>query len=189
KSYTGTIHFTSTDSQAALPADYTFVSADNGAHSFSVTLKTTGTQSLTATDKTTALITGSQAVLSVTAAAASTLLVSGLPASTTAGAAETDILTSPTRRSSDLKSYTGTIHFTSTDSQAALPADYTFVSADNGAHSFSVTLNTIGTQSVTATDQTKPAITGTESGIVVGSSTVIVDIGQHGYVETGACSE
>jgi hypothetical protein len=32
--------------------------------------------------------------------------------------------------------YTGTIHFTSTDSRASLPANYTFRAADKGVHTF-----------------------------------------------------
>jgi hypothetical protein len=170
KSYTGSVHFTSTDSQAALPADYTFVSADNGAHSFSVTLKTAGAQSLTATDKTTATITGTQSGISVAAAAASKLVVSGFPASATAGAAGTVTATAQDAYGNVAKSYTGTVHFTSTDSQAGLPPDYTFVSGDNGVHSFSVTLKSAGTQSLTATDKTTATITGTESGISVAAA-------------------
>jgi hypothetical protein len=38
--YQGTVHFSSTDTMAALPADYTFVPADAGSHVFNVTLKT-----------------------------------------------------------------------------------------------------------------------------------------------------
>src|SRR5438445_2617071 len=87
KSYTGTVHFTSTDSQAGLPADYTFVGGDNGVHSFSVTLKTAGAQSITATDKTNATITGTESGITVAAAAASRLAVSGFPTSATAGVA------------------------------------------------------------------------------------------------------
>src|SRR5207244_12097669 len=49
-SYTGTVHFTSSDAQAVLPEDYTFTAADAGQHTFSTTLKTAGSQSLTATD-------------------------------------------------------------------------------------------------------------------------------------------
>ena len=48
--YAGTVHFTSTDAQAVLPADYTFTAADQGKHTFQVTFKTTGSQSLTVTD-------------------------------------------------------------------------------------------------------------------------------------------
>jgi len=63
--------------------------------------------------------------------------------------------------------YTGTIHFTSTDTKAKLPANYTFKAADAGTHVFSVTLKTAGTQSVTATDTVTKTIKGSQIGIVV----------------------
>ena len=65
--------------------------------------------------------------------------------------------------------YRGTIHFTSTDPKAELPADYTFTAADSGTHVFvaNVILNSVGTWSVTATDTANPSITGTQTGIVV----------------------
>ena len=49
--YTGTVHFTSSDPQAAVPGDYTFVAGDQGAHTFSVTLKTAGTWTIRVNDK------------------------------------------------------------------------------------------------------------------------------------------
>jgi hypothetical protein len=42
--YLGTIHFTSSDVQAGLPANYTFTTADHGTHAFTVTLKAAGSQ-------------------------------------------------------------------------------------------------------------------------------------------------
>jgi hypothetical protein len=53
--------------------------------------------------------------------------------------------------------FTGTVTFTSSDTAAtlgaaALPASYTFTSTDAGVHVFSVTFNTLGTQSLTITD-------------------------------------
>jgi Ca2+-binding RTX toxin-like protein len=50
---------------------------------------------------------------------------------------------------------------------AVLPGNYTFTSADAGAHTFSATLKTTGARSISATDMTNAAITGTESGISV----------------------
>jgi hypothetical protein len=49
--YLGTVSFTSTDSAAVLPGSYTFTSADQGVHTFTngVTLKTAGSQTITAT--------------------------------------------------------------------------------------------------------------------------------------------
>jgi hypothetical protein len=51
-------------------------------------------------------------------------------------------------------SYTGTVGFTSSDSQATLPGSYTFTHADNGVHMFSgaVKFATGGGQTVTVTD-------------------------------------
>src|SRR5439155_690407 len=89
--YLGTVHFTKSDSGAgsAVPANYTFVAADNGVHTFTngVTFVTTGSQTVTATDTVTSSITGS-ATVTVNAAAAATLTVTA-PASATAGSAFT----------------------------------------------------------------------------------------------------
>jgi hypothetical protein len=51
--------------------------------------------------------------------------------------------------------YTGTVHFASDDSTAALPPDYTFTAADAGMHQFSVTFNTANSEkdtTITVTD-------------------------------------
>lgn len=69
-SYSGTVHFTSTDPQAVLPADYSFVPSDNGTHVFSLTLKTSGPQSITATDTGNSALHATQTVLESPAAAA-----------------------------------------------------------------------------------------------------------------------
>jgi hypothetical protein len=69
--YTGTVHFTKTDAGAgsAVPADYTFVAADNGARTFTggATLVTPGDQTITATDTDNATITGTSPAIAVTA--------------------------------------------------------------------------------------------------------------------------
>jgi hypothetical protein len=49
--------------------------------------------------------------------------------------------------------YTGTVHFKSSDGSAVLPPDYTFILADAGSHTFTVTLNTVGGQTITAMDK------------------------------------
>jgi hypothetical protein len=169
--YRGTVHFTSTDPQAVLPADYTFTATDNGAHSFSngATLKTAGTQSLTATDTVSATITG-QATIHVNAAAASVLLVSGFPTSITAGTAASFTVTALDAYGNIATTYRGTVHFSSSDGNASLPANYTFTATDAGVHTFTATLNTSGTQSLTGTDTLHPSITGTESGIQVAAA-------------------
>ena len=56
--------------------------------------------------------------------------------------------------------FRGTVHFSSTDPRASLPADYTFTAADNGVHTFSgVVLLAAGNRSVTATDITTGTVT------------------------------
>src|SRR5207248_2631554 len=86
-SYLGTVHFTSADAAAVLPSNYTFTAADAGVHTFTgVVLKTAGSQSITATDTVTGSITGNASV-TVSSAAAKTLVVNGYPAATTVGAA------------------------------------------------------------------------------------------------------
>jgi ELWxxDGT repeat protein len=269
--YTGTVHFSSTDGQAALPSDYTFTAADAGVHTFTdgATLKTAGTQSLTATDlafgttgseagitvlpgtasrlgfaqqpgiatagqaispavtvlvedqygnvittdgstvtvtlssgtfaggsnTATAAASGGVATFStltidtsgsytlkatdgsltsatsagftVQPAAAGSITVAGFPSPTTAGATHNFTVTLEDPYGNVASGYRGTVHFTSNDRKAALPANYTFTAADAGAHTFSATLKTAGTQSLTATDTTTASITGTQGGITV----------------------
>jgi hypothetical protein len=169
-SYAGTIHFTTSDAQGVLPVDYSFIAADAGVHTFSATLATAGSQSITATDIASSGITGNQSGITVTAAAASVLSVAGFPSTTTAGTPQNFTVTAKDPFGNIATSYTGAVHFTSSDSQASLPADYSFVTGDAGVHTFSATLMTAGSQSITATDKTTSTITGTESGITVVSS-------------------
>ena len=84
--YAGIVRFTSSDAQAALPANYTFTTGDAGVHTFSATLKTAGTQSITATDTLMASLIGGEAGITVSPATASTMIVAGFPSPTTAGA-------------------------------------------------------------------------------------------------------
>jgi outer membrane protein assembly factor BamB len=62
--------------------------------------------------------------------------------------------------------YSGTVHFTSTDTAAILPSDTTLA---NGWGNFDATLNTLGTWSITVTDTVTASITGSQTGIVVES--------------------
>jgi hypothetical protein len=164
--YTGRVHFSSSDAQAVLPADYTFSSSENGAHTFSASLCTAGSQSLTATDTAASTLTASQTGISVVAGAASKFLVTGYPA-TTAGTAHNFTVTVTDAYGNVITGYRGTVHFSSSDVQAGLPANYTFTAADNGVHTFSATLKTAGSQSLTVTDTATASITGSQAGISV----------------------
>ena len=74
--YVDTVHFTSTDGLAGLPSNYAFTTADAGVHTFSVTLKTAGNQTVTATDTVTGSITGISGSVAVAAPRPRTLSVS-----------------------------------------------------------------------------------------------------------------
>ena len=60
--------------------------------------------------------------------------------------------------------YPGTVHFTSSDSAAALPAD---TALTNGSGTFQATLNTAGNQTITATDKANGSIAGVSGSIAV----------------------
>jgi hypothetical protein len=64
-------------------------------------------------------------------------------------------------------SFRDTVRFTSTDNTAKLPKNYTFTSADGGSHGFSVTLGSIGNQTITVTDTAAPIINATSATIRV----------------------
>jgi uncharacterized repeat protein (TIGR03803 family) len=165
--YTGTVHFTSSDPQAVLPANYTFTAADQGVHTFTATLKTAGSQSITATDTSNGSIIGSEPSITVNPAAAASLAFSNVPSSSTAGSAFNVTVTAKDAYGNVATGYTGTVHFTSGDAKAVLPANYTFTSGDAGQHTFSVTLKTAGSQSLTATDTVTGGLSATANGIVV----------------------
>ena len=101
----------------------------------------------------------------VRAAAASVLVVAGFPSPTTSGEAHDFTVTARDPYGNVGVGYTGVIHISSSDTLAVLPADYQFLAGDNGSKTFSATLKTAGTRSLTATATTgTPAITGTQSG-------------------------
>jgi len=164
--YTGTVHFTCTDARAMLPANYTFTAANAGVATFTATLTTAGTRSITATDTVNSFVTGS-ATTTVSAAAASSLTIGGFPSPTTAGTAANVAVTALDAYGNIATTYTGTVHLTSSDRKAVLPANYTFTPADAGTYVFSATLETAGTQSITATDTVTSGMTSTQTGIAV----------------------
>ena len=165
--YSGTIHLTSSDSQAVLPGNYTFTTNDAGVHTFSATLKTSGVQSITATDTATASIMASELNISVKPAAAYSLTVTGLANPATAGTASNFTVTAYDQYGNVATGYSGTIHLTSSDSQSVVPGNYTFTTNDAGVHTFSATLKTAGMQSITATDTATASIMGSELNIGV----------------------
>ena len=153
--YAGTVHFTSSDAQATLPADSKLV---GGTGNFSVTLKTIGSQTITATDTITASLKGTTSAIIVVSNAATHFSVSPADAQTRVTFKFTVSALDAANNVS--VAYSGTVHFTSSDAQAMLPADSTLAA---GTAQFSATMETSGTQTLTATDTASASINGSSS--------------------------
>jgi probable HAF family extracellular repeat protein len=157
--YSGTVRFTSSDAQAALP---TASRLTNGAGTFSVTFATPGSQTITATDSNSPSITGTTNPVTVLDSA--TFFFVTAPSNSTEGFAFDISVTATDAANRTVTSYSGTIHFTSSDGKALLPPDSTLT---NGTGTFAVTLNSLGGQTITATDTNTASITATISITVV----------------------
>ncbi|MET0403120.1 MAG: hypothetical protein ABW123_11990 [Cystobacter sp.] len=132
--YTGTVHFSSGDRAATLPADHTFTEADEGSRVFGVTAGTVGTFTLAVTDGTFS----DSASADVVPGAASSVELLGLPAELTAGTATSIRVVMHDAFRNVATGYTGTVQFASNDPYALLPGDYTFLPSDAGQKTFSV---------------------------------------------------
>jgi len=144
-SYRATVALTSTDPQAILPAPYTFTGADAGQHTFSVTLKTAGTWSVTASD---GVISGT-AAFSVGPAAATNCDLTVIGKAGAEVAFRVKVMDTFTNLAT---SYTGTMTFASSDAQAQLPPPATYATSDRGSRDFTAVLPTPGDQTIGATD-------------------------------------
>ena len=149
--YTGTVHFTSTDPQAVLPANYTFTGADAGSHTFTGTLETAGLRSIIASDAGNC-IWAYDSGIQVNAAAASSLVVYGYPSPVPANTSERFLVTAYDPYGNLATGYRGTVHFTSSDPLASLPANYTYAATDNGSHTFTASFNTLSIGSYATVD-------------------------------------
>jgi tartrate-resistant acid phosphatase type 5 len=138
------------------------LSSGNGVHTLSATLKRADSRRLSAANFATSSIQGTQTIM-VQAAAASSLRVVGFPSPVKAGASKTFKVVVVDAYGNIVTNYRGTIHFSSTDNRAVLPANYTFTSVDNGVHTFKATLKTVGLQSLIATDKLTSSITGSQA--------------------------
>ncbi len=170
--YTGTVQFSSNDTLADVPADYTFTTTDAGMHTFTagVTFWTAGMHDLFAVDSDDATITGWQDEIEVVEPPVPDhITVEGITDPIIPGDTTGMTVTVYDQFGAVFASYDGTVHFNSSDSGAVLPADYTFVPAtDSGVHVFAgVSFDTEGEQSVTATDTVDSAVTGFQADITV----------------------
>ena len=166
-SYAGTVHFTTSDpSPGMLPADSTLT---NGQGTFSATLDTAGVQTISATDSATASVAGSLSVR-ITPLAASSLSLS-VPDKAVVNQPFNVTVTLKDRFGNIATGYTGTVYFTTSDLLAMqlgkMPTDYAFRGADAGRHTFSASLVTPPSQTITVADTTNGNLSATSPPIMV----------------------
>jgi predicted outer membrane repeat protein len=104
--------------------------------------------------------------------AAASFSVTGYPNPAEIGVGATVTVTALDLYGNVATGFTGTVTLTSSDPHAILGAPYTYQPADDGVAAFNATLNTAGTQSITATSG---VITGSQTGIIVGDSIWLVN--------------
>jgi hypothetical protein len=98
----------------------------------------------------------------VNPAAASTFVLSA-PSSVNPGVAFSLTVTVEDAYGNVVTGYTGTVHFSSTDNKATLPANYTFTAADKGVHTFTgLILPKKGKQTITVRDTQNSSLTGSD---------------------------
>jgi len=95
------------------------------------------------------------------------------PTAATSGAAFNATVSAVDEFDNVITTYKGTVHFTSTDTQANLPADSTL---SNGTATFSAVLRTTGNQTISATDKLSSSITGTSAAVSVGTTVTFLNI-------------
>ncbi|HOC93631.1 MAG TPA: T9SS type A sorting domain-containing protein [bacterium] len=155
--YTGEIEFTSPeDALATLPANYTFVGGDNGAKIFAgaeFILRTTPSATIVVTDTATSINEDTGGIIVVNPGTLGAIEITGAPATIKAGEAFSgDITVTAKDLVGNVKTdYVGTVTFTSSDEDAELPADYTFVLGDAGVRVFAAADFKLFAASLTAT--------------------------------------
>src|SRR6185312_1663234 len=164
--YAGTVHISGSDAKGMLPANSALT---NGTGTFNVTLKTPGTQTLTVTDAADASITGASNPVLVSAGAATHFAISA-PASAGIRTPFNFTVTALDAFGNIAAGYAGTVRFSSSDAQAALPGSSAL---NNGAGIFAATLPTAGNQTISAVDAAAPAISGVSSPVNIFANVVI----------------
>src|SRR5439155_1423129 len=163
-SSTHTVGITSSDANATLPANTSLVA---GTKTFSVTLKTAGSRTVTATDITDGTMTANTSPAITVNVGAFIKLQILLPGETASPGSATGKTGTPTAQTSGtpfsvtvnavdanwntLTTVTDTVGMTSSDASATLPANGALSA---GTRTVSVTLRTTGSKTVTATDIT-----------------------------------
>jgi len=164
-SYNGTVAFTSSDPGFVNLGPVTLV---NGVGSQTGVLKTAGIDSITATDTTNPSITGT-GFFTIQPGTATRIGLTA-PPSAYVGSPISITLTAYDLYGNVATSYGGTVVFTSSDPSAILPGSSPIT---NGTGTFSATMETVGTQTITATDAAN-SLTAQSGNISVTLPTLVV---------------
>ena len=157
--YPGTVQFTSSAGNALLPPSATLTA---GVGVFSAVLTTAGTQTITATDTANSSLNGTSGGITVSAAAANHFAIS-TPSSVSQGTPLSVTVTAEDPFDNPAN-YAATLRFTSSDQSAVLPASATLT---GGAGTFSATLNSNGSQTISVFDAANIAVYGRTAPITV----------------------
>ena len=167
--YAGTVAFASSDPNAILPSNTTFISTDLGVKTVPVTLKTAGVRNIVVSD-TNSSMTVTQSGITVNPAGATQVRMSFASSSTPTTALSGNV-TLYDAYGNVATNYTGTINLTSTDASGtpsiASPMGVSYAGANLGVRAVSgVQLRTPGTQSINANDSVQASISGSSVVIV-----------------------
>ncbi len=152
--YTGTVQLSSSLGGAGLPATYTFLPSDKGAHSFTLALNAAGIQAITVADQANKTLTAATAPITVNTAPLSKFVVSTVGGNSfSAGTAFIVTVQAADAFGNPVSNYAGPttipITLTPTDPLAVIPSAVTL---HNGFGVFLADLKTKGSYTISATD-------------------------------------
>jgi hypothetical protein len=161
RDFNGTVNLVTSDAKATgLPATYTFLPGDHGGHIFQVTFNSTGPQTVTAASG----AAHGQASLTVYDASVVTHFGFRFDRPPVVGVATPVVVVALNAANQVMTGYTGAVTLSSTTDPTAtatataggaattLPLTYTFQASDKGRHTFWVTFDKSGQQTLTVTD-------------------------------------
>jgi hypothetical protein len=156
--FRGAVHLACDDPGAVLPADLVFGQADGGSRTAQVAFKRAGPRTVSAT-AVGAAIAGGSVVVQVAPAVATSLALSPVPGTVTAGTPFVLRATMLDGFGNVASGYAGTLHFASSDKAARLPPDTAFSADDAGVRAFDFTLGAAGSASLTVADTANTVLT------------------------------
>ena len=134
-SYTGTVQLTNPDPNGTVVPSVTIMSTDAGqvAVPAGASFTTSGMWPITGSDLSNPQLTSIPANLTVNAGPLVSISFTGIPSSASVAQLLTATVSAQDVYQNPVTSYRGTVHFSSTDGNAVLPADHTFTAQDGGS--------------------------------------------------------